>query len=133
MVKPFSPTELAARIRAALRRKAAAEPEAPAEPYVEGELTVDYAARTVTVAGRHVHLTDIEFRLLAELSIHAGRVVTYDHLLNRVWKKGKSTDLRSVRAAVKNLRQKLGDSSKNPTWVFNVSRVGYRMPGENPP
>ena len=76
MVKPFSPTELAARIRAALRKRAAPELAQPSEPYVRGDLTVDYAQRRVTVAGNPVKLTDIEYRMLVELSVNAGRALT---------------------------------------------------------
>ena len=85
VVKPFSPTELAARIRAALRKRAAPELAQPSEPYVRGELTVDYAQRRVTVAGNSVELTDIEYRMLVELSVNAGRALTHEHLLQRVW------------------------------------------------
>ena len=85
LVKPFSTTELAARIRAALRKGAAAGPPPPEEPYVLGDLTIDYAGRQVTVGGRPVRLTDLEYRLLAELSVHAGRVLTYEQLLQRIW------------------------------------------------
>ena len=71
VVKPFSPTELAARIRAALRKRAASE------PYVLGDLTIDYAERRVTLAGRPLPLIAMEYRLLAELSANAGRLSTY--------------------------------------------------------
>ena len=82
VVKSFSPTELLARIRAALRRQATPE---PLEPYSLGDLVVDYADRRVTIAGRTVELMAIEYRMLAELSANAGRVLTYEHLLRRVW------------------------------------------------
>ena len=64
VVKPFSPTELAARIRAALRKRAAPELAQPSEPYVRADLTIDYPQRRVTVAGRPVALTVIEYRML---------------------------------------------------------------------
>ena len=75
VVKPFSPPELAARIRAALRRQAVPALDAPSEPYLLGGLTVDYAQRMVTVAGVPVDLTDTEYRMLAELSANAGRIM----------------------------------------------------------
>ncbi len=78
IVKPFSPTELRARIQAALRRRAAPERVEPAEPYVLGDLTIDYAERRVTVAGSPVQLTATEYGLLFELSANAGRVLTHD-------------------------------------------------------
>ena len=81
IVKPFSPTELAARINTALKRGAAPESAAPSEPYRPGDLTIDYAGRTVSLAGRPVPLADIEYRLLFELSVHSGRALGNEHLL----------------------------------------------------
>ena len=127
VVKPFSPTELAARIRAALRKRAAPELAQPSEPYVRGDLTVDYAQRRVTVAGNPVELTDIEYRLLVELSVNAGRALTHEHLLQRVWGPDKGEDSGPVRNIVKRLRRKLGEAASNPAFIFPVPRVGYRM------
>ena len=125
VVKPFSPTELAARIRAALRKRAASE---PSEPYVLGDLTIDYAGRRVTLAGRPLPLIAMEYRLLAELSANAGRLLTYEHLLERVWGQRGSGDVRPMRTIVSKLRRKLGDDADNPTYIFTEPRVGYRMP-----
>ena len=86
VVKPFSPTELAARIRAALRRRTIPETQ---QPYVLGDLAVDYGGRRATLAGRPLHLTPTEYRLLAELSANAGRVLTYERLQIRVWGAGE--------------------------------------------
>ena len=130
VVKPFSPTELAARIRAALRKRAASE---PSEPYVLGDLTIDYAERRVTLAGRPLPLIAMEYRLLAELSANAGRLLTYEHLLERVWGEKSSGDVRPMRTIVSKLRRKLGDDADNPIYIFTEPRVGYRMPrGETP-
>ena len=125
VVKPFSPTELAARIRAALRKRAASE---PSEPYVLGDLTIDYAERSVTLAGRPLPLIAMEYRLLAELSANAGRLLTYEHLLERVWGGKSSGDVRPMRTIVSKLRRKLGDDADNPIYIFTEPRVGYRMP-----
>ena len=125
VVKPFSPTELAARIRAALRKRAASE---PSEPYVLGDLTIDYAGRRVTLAGRPLPLIAMEYRLLAELSANAGRLLTYEHLLERVWGQRGSGDVRPMRTIVSKLRRKLGDDADNPIYIFTEPRVGYRMP-----
>ena len=125
VVKPFSPTELAARIRAALHKRAASE---PSEPYVLGDLTIDYAERRVTLAGRPLPLIAMEYRLLAELSANAGRLLTYEHLLERVWGEKSSGDVRPMRTIVSKLRRKLGDDADNPTYIFTEPRVGYRMP-----
>ena len=125
VVKPFSPTELAARIRAALRKRAASE---PSEPYVLGDLTIDYAERRVTLAGRPLPLIAMEYRLLAELSANAGRLLTYEHLLERVWGEKSSDDVRPMRTIVSKLRRKLGDDADNPIYIFTEPGVGYRMP-----
>jgi len=126
IVKPFSPTELVARIRAVLRRRA--EPE----PFVSGALAIDYDARRVSVAGRAVELTATEYELLRVLALNAGRVTTYDTLLRRVWGGRENGETKVVRAFVKQLRQKLGDDAAKPAWIFNERGVGYRMarPGE---
>ena len=130
VVKPFSPTELAARIRAALRKQAAEE---PTEPYALGDLAVNYSQRRVTLAGLPVHLTAIEYRTLAELTASGGRVLTYEILLRRVWGADKDADVRPMRTVISSLRRKLGDDSDNPTYIFTEPRVGYRMPkGEAP-
>ena len=127
VVKPFSPMELVARIKAALRKREAPEWAEPSEPFVLGELTIDYAGRRVTLAGRPVQMTAIEYGLLFELSVNAGRVMTYDRLLQRVWGLRRSGDSRRVRTAAKQLRRKLGDDANNPTYILNEPRVGYRM------
>ena len=124
VVKPFSATELAARIRADLRRKEIAE---PSEPYLVGELAVDCTGRRVTLPGSPVRLTPTEYRVLAELSDQAGRVVTYRRLLERVWG-GKSGDVRPMRTIVGKLRRKLGEDGKNAAYIITEPRVGYRMP-----
>ncbi|MXY68013.1 MAG: response regulator [Acidobacteriia bacterium] len=122
IVKPFSPTELVARIRAALRRHA--EPQL----FVIGELAIDFERRRVTVAGEAVDLTAKEFELLRVLSLHAGGAVTYETLLRRIWSKHANPDTNLVRIFVRNLRRKLGDSATNPAYLFNERGVGYSMP-----
>ena len=123
IVKPFSPSELTARVRAALRVRA--EPD----PFVLGELSIDYDGRRVEVAGNAVDLTATEYQLLRVLSMNAGRVLTFDSLLRQAWRGRKSAgDPKLVRAVVKRLRRKLGDDAANPTYVRNERGVGYRMP-----
>ena len=85
IVKPFSPTELVARIQTVLRRRAVPATAEPAEPFVSGELTIDYGERRVSLSGRSIPLTHKEYRLLYELSVNAGRVVPHDHLLQALW------------------------------------------------
>ena len=85
MVKPFSPTELTARVRRALRRRGTLSSDEPPSPFVLGDLTLDYTRRTVSVSGRPVSLTPTEYGLLFELSVNAGLALTFDHLLEQVW------------------------------------------------
>ena len=122
VVKPFSPTELVARIEAALRKQAGRS-----APYRVGELAISYEERRVSLAGRPVQLTATEYDLLSALSANAGRVSTYDYLLRRVWRARRAGSPRIVRVFVKKLRDKLGDDAKNPTYIFTEPRVGYRM------
>ena len=124
VVKPFSQTELLARIRAALRNQ---EVFPPSTPYVFKGLVVDYAEPSVTLDGSSVRLKPMEYRLLAHLSASAGRSLTYDHLMQHVWGLEGALDLRPLRTAVKTLRRKLGDDAASPTYIFTEPRVGYRM------
>ena len=128
MVKPFSPTELVARVRGALRRRMASSTGEPSEPFVLGDLVINYAERRVSVAEHAVHLTPTEYEVLFELSVNAGRVLTFDALLDRVWGLGRSADRGSVRTYVKRLRRKLREDAGNPKYIFAEPRVGYRMP-----
>ena len=121
IVKPFSSSELTARIRAVLRRRAGPE------SFVLGDLSIDYDRRVATLAGRPVTLTATEFDLLRALALEAGRVLTFETLLRRVWRDRGKADEKVVRAFVKQLRRKLGDDAGNPAYIFNVRGVGYRM------
>ena len=122
MVKPFSPTELTARVAAALRRRAGTE------PFVLGELVIDYDRRRVALGSRPVSLTATEYGLLRILSVNAGRVVTSESLLRQAWGARDTADTAAVRAFVKKLRAKLGDDPGSPTYIFTERGVGYRMP-----
>ena len=105
----------------ALRRREVAE---PLEPYVLGDLTTNYPARRASVAGRQVQLTTMEYRLLAELSVNAGKVLTYEHLLEKVWNEKSDADIRPMRTVVANLRGKLGEDARNPRYVLTETRAG---------
>ena len=113
---------MTARIRAALRGRAASE------PFVLGELAIAYGTRRVTVAGRPVPLTPKEYDLLRALSLEAGRVSTYDSLLRRVWGSRNYAGPELVRTFVKKLRAKLGEDAASPRFILNERGVGYRMP-----
>ena len=121
IVKPFSPTELTARVGAALRKRAAPE------PFSLGGLAIFHDERRVTVAGREAELTATEYELLRVLSLEAGRVVTYNALLRKVWDGREAGKIDLVRNFIKKLRAKLGEDAQRPTWIFNLRGVGYRM------
>ncbi len=131
IVKPFSPTELVARIQAALRRRTAPERVEPPEPYVRRDLAIDFARRRVTVAGEETQLTATEYDLLAELAVNAGRVVTHQELLQRVWGPTNPGSPHTIRTHLMRLRNKLGEAGDNPTYIFSEPRVGYRMAVED--
>ena len=123
IVKPFSPTELTARVGAAIRARAGSV------PFVLGALAIDYARRRVTVNGRAVALTATEYEILRILSVDAGRVVTSESLLRQAWDKEREpTDTERVRSFVRQLRAKLGDDAARPAYILTERGVGYRMP-----
>ena len=127
IAKPFTSTELLARVDVAIRRRSAGGLDVPPDPYRYKDLTIDYAEREVTVSGHPVHLTATEYNLITELSTVAGRVLTHEQLLRRVWGPLYSSDSRIVRTYVKELRHKLGDDASRPTYIFTEPGVGYRM------
>ncbi len=128
IVKPFSSTELVARVEAAFRKRGPAGTSRPRQPYSLGDLTIDYADRTVTVSGCRVQLSATEYKLLFELSISAGRVLTHDQILQRVWGPGYAGDAPVLRATVRNLRRKLEDDANDPSYILH--RAPRRLPHE---
>ena len=125
IVKPFSPTELVARIQTALRKS-----DMFPETFQSGALVINYEERRVSLNEVPLELTAMEYDLLRILSTNAGRVVTYEILLRNVWRLDtvdSADSRRRIRAFVKKLRDKLGDDPSNPTYIFTEPRVGYRM------
>ncbi len=122
IVKPFSAAELTARVGAALRSREGAE------PFTLGELAIDYERLEVTIGGSALELTATEYELLRVLSVNAGRVMTTDALLRRVWAQREDAGVQAVRNFVKKLRRKLGDDPVSPSFILNVRGVGYKMP-----
>ena len=131
IVKPFSPTELIARVEASLRKRQTAGAASRRQPYRLGDLSVNFADRAVAVSDSPVNLSATEYKLLFELSVNAGRAMTHDQILQRVWGLGYEDDVQLVRATVRNLRRKLGDNAANPKYIFTEPRVGYRMAESN--
>ena len=135
IAKPFSPTELVARIKNVLRRVTAArelQPE-PTGPLSWGELRLDFAERRATLAGRPLELTNLEYRLLAELARHAPELRTIAELLPRVWGPAHSGRPGAVRTLVKQLRRRLGDEAEASRYIITEPRAGYRMPRPDRP
>ena len=130
VVKPFSPRELVARVRAILRRAEAAA--RPRERLVVGELDVDLGRHRVSVAGRAVRLTPTEFELLAVLAREPGRVFTRGQLLDAVRGFSLETYERAIDGHVKNLRRKLEPDPAEPRYVLTVHGVGYALAEPGP-
>ncbi|HEY6098954.1 MAG TPA: response regulator transcription factor [Anaeromyxobacter sp.] len=129
LAKPFSPRELLARIRAVVRRSKGRA--GPARDVVKvGGLSVDPAARRVTLGGREVALTGYEFALLLALARRAGRVLTREQLMELARGSAEDAFDRSVDVHVSRLRQKLGDDPKRPRLIKTVRGAGYVLAGE---
>src|SRR3954453_6843234 len=136
VVKPFSGAEVIARIRAVLRRsRRAGDAGRPAEPLAIGELSIDFGARRATLAGDRLDLSRKEFDLLAELVRHAGRVVTREDLMTRVWDENWFGSTKTLDVHVGWLRRKLDDDPAGPRFIHTVRGVGFRFaaPGEPSP
>jgi two-component system alkaline phosphatase synthesis response regulator PhoP len=128
LVKPFSPRELVARVRAVLRRSGGPpEGDAAGRPIEAGDVVVDPGRRRVTVAGRAVDLTATEFDLLAHLARQPGRVFTRVQLLDAIHGVAVDSFDRAVDAHVKNIRRKLEPDPHRPRYVLTVHGVGYRF------
>jgi two-component system, OmpR family, alkaline phosphatase synthesis response regulator PhoP len=125
LVKPFSPRELLARVRAVLRRTEG--PSTGRERFVVGDVTVDTLRREVTVGGRVVELTATEFDLLAELARQPGRVFTRAQLLDAIHDVVVESYERTVDAHIKNIRRKLEPDPHRPRYLLTVHGVGYRF------
>ena len=127
ITKPFGPHELLARIRAVGRRTdtRAVKPQGGPQAVSAGDLALDPQMRLVTIGGREIRLTPTEFKLLHELVLHEGQVLTYRLLSDRVWGYDDLEDSAMLRGHIRNLRSKLGDDSAAPTYVHTVSGIGY--------
>jgi len=131
VVKPFSPREIVARVRAVLRR-AEGTPVRPAVVSASG-VTLDLTRRTASVDGRPLDLTTMEFDLLALLVEHPGQVFTRLQLLDRAQGNAYEGYERTIDVHIKNLRKKLGDDPQNPRYIETVRSVGYRFSQDKEP
>lgn len=130
LTKPFGMDELLARIRAALRR---VNLDASGDPVLDfGSLRIDLAARIVTVDGAEVHLTPTEYELLRELATNAGKVMTHQMLLTRVWGPASEDATNYLRVYINQLRRKIEPNPARPRYILTDPGIGYRFrpPGD---
>jgi len=130
LTKPFGVPELLARMRVALRHaaRAAGEPELAA--LVRDGLHVDFTRREVSLGGHEVRLTPIEWKLLALLARHAGKVVTHRQILREVWGPSEGHQTHTVRVHMASLRRKLEPDPARPRLLVTEPAVGYRLRDE---
>jgi len=126
VTKPFSANELAARVRAVLRRTKLWD-ERPEPAFQSGELVVDFASHRVTLAGEGIDLTATEYRILSYLVRNAGRVVTPDQILEKVWGEEYIGEHRLLRVCIGRLRGKLRDDSRAPRFITTKIGIGYML------
>ncbi|SPR97536.1 two-component system response regulator KdpE [Cupriavidus taiwanensis] len=128
LTKPFGVGELVARLRVLLRRHARAGAQGRAQAAF-GDVAVDLANRRVTRGGEAVHLTPIEYRLLAVLLAHRGKVMTHRELLREVWGPSHADSSHYLRVYMGHLRHKLEADPAQPAWLLTEVGVGYRFAG----
>jgi two-component system KDP operon response regulator KdpE len=127
VTKPFSLAELNARARAILTRAAKAQADGTPPPQVVGELVIDFGSRRVLKQGEVLQLTPTEYRLLAVLAEHAGRTLSHEQLLERVWGAEYIDEPGYVKRYIWYLRQKIEDDPGDPKYVETVRGFGYRL------
>ena len=128
VTKPFSNRELLARVRAALRRPAAAA-EGPPSSYTFGEVSVDFSRHEASRGGQALELTPIEFKMLKAFIENRGRVLPHDEIIERVWGRGAFLSDRVLYTHVNNLRGKIEATPSEPRYLAGVRGVGYRFDG----
>lgn len=127
VIKPFSPRELVARVKAVLRRAAPAEDSASKQPLTFADLHIDPLRRVVTLRGEPVVLTAREFDLLWMFARHPEQVLTREQIINQVWGYDFDGDESTVTVHIRRLREKIEPDSSNPTYIRTVRGVGYKF------
>jgi two-component system KDP operon response regulator KdpE len=127
LTKPFGVNELLARMRVALRHARQAGAGTEEQVLDIGGLHIDLTRREVSVDGRSVHLTPTEYRLLALLAQHEGRVLTHNQIMKAVWGPGHTAQPHTLRVHMADLRKKVEVNPAQPRWLINEPGVGYRL------
>lgn len=127
VVKPFSSSELAARVRAVLRRSRLWD-ERSDPPFRCSDLVIDWQRRSIAVGDQEIRLTATECRLLCYLARNSGRVLTPDQILERVWGEEYVGESHLLQVHIARLRQKLGDAARQPKYIVTRPGIGYTMP-----
>jgi two-component system KDP operon response regulator KdpE len=127
ITKPFSPRELVSRIKAVLRRMGPENAVKKTEIKVDAELTIDFDQRRVIVRGKEVRLRATEYRLLYQLVTNAGKLMSHETLLSRVWGPEYQDEDQYVRLYITYLRQKIEKDPKNPHYILSERGLGYRF------
>lgn len=127
LTKPFSVSELLARLRVALRRLRNDGGRKEEGIFQNGGLQIDYDGGCVLIDGQEVHLTPIEYKLLCLLAKNVGKVLTHNYLLKEVWGNTLATDTPSLRVFMATLRKKIEDKPSQPKYIQTHVGVGYRM------
>ena len=129
ITKPFGTSELLARIRAARRHanQLAAERAMLSSFYEYKDFKIDFERRTVTIAGKEVHLTQNEYKIVERLARQPGRVLTYTTLLHDIWGPYKGDDNQILRVNMANIRRKLETNPAEPHYILTENGVGYRL------
>ncbi|HEY8082416.1 MAG TPA: response regulator transcription factor [Solirubrobacterales bacterium] len=127
ITKPFSMREFRSRVKAALRRSRMVGQPPDDEPIDQGDLKIDPARRMVTLRGKEVKVTYVEFEILSALARSPGRVLSRETLLEHVWGDSEYRDPRTVDVHIRHLREKLELAPKEPEYLLTVRGVGYRF------
>lgn len=129
VTKPFSVGELLARVRAILRNVRLQELSGNTMPqsFSTHDLQIVYDSRTITVAGQEVKLTQTEYNIVELLSFHAGKVMTYTEIINKIWGYSDYGSIKKLQVNMANIRKKLGEKPGENKYILNELGVGYRM------
>lgn len=131
VTKPFGTAELLARVRSALRSsRASAAAMLPGGRFTARELVIDYDARRVMLAGAEVKLTQTEYNILALLSEHSGKVMTYAAIIKAIWGQPDDGAVKKLQVNMANIRRKLCEKPGEAHYIVNELGVGYRLDGE---